>query len=245
MAPASVVGWYGKLPSLGDFASRRLPPEFIEAWDDWLAAGLAGWREREPEAWLDHYLAGPSWRFLLMPGVLPSGCWTGVLMPSVDRVGRYFPLTLAQPLALLPPDATQTAGLLAWLQRLDDLALDALQDDWTLDQLEAELQRLGLPPAPVPDPVPQDLTPSLDAEVMLELHPRADVASLLAALARDGLLHSLQGKVLWLCSDALGQPLLRVTDGLPQAQAFSELLTRPATTDSPSSSPLSSSASLP
>nr|WP_316643618.1 type VI secretion system-associated protein TagF [uncultured Roseateles sp.] len=241
MDASCVVGWYGKLPSLGDFASRRLPPEFIEAWDDWLAEGLADWREREPDAWLDHYLAGPSWRFLLMPGVLASGSWTGVLMPSVDRVGRYFPLTLAQPLALLPPDAEQTAKLLAWLQQLDDLALDALQDDWTLDQLETELQRLGGPPAP---DAPQDLTPSLDAEVMLELHPRADVASLLAAMARSDLLHSLQGKVLWLCTDALGQPLLRVTDGLPHAQAFSELLTRPASlpSDPP---PLSSSASHP
>lgn len=239
MEQAPAVGWYGKLPSLGDFASRRLPPDFIEAWDDWLAAGLSDWREREPEAWLDHYLAGPSWRFLLMPGVLASGSWTGVLMPSVDRVGRYFPLTLAQPLALLPPDAAQTAKLLAWLQQLDDLALDALQDDWTLDQLEAELQRLGaLPMAEAP----QDLTPSLDAEVMLELHPRADVASLLAAMARSDLLHSLQGKVLWLCCDALGQPLLRVTDGLPRAQAFSELLTRPvaAPTSTDSPPPLSS-----
>jgi len=244
MEQASGVGWYGKLPSLGDFASRRLPPEFIEAWDDWLAAGLSDWREREPDAWLEHYLAGPSWRFLLMPGVLASGSWTGVLMPSVDRVGRYFPLTLAQPLALLPPDAEQTAKLLAWLQQLDDLALDALQDDWTLDQLEAELQRLGALPAPAPDQAPQDLTPSLDAEVMLELHPRADVASLLAAMARSDLLHSLQGKVLWLCTDALGQPLLRVTDGLPQAQAFSELLTRPASTP-PDSLSLSSSASHP
>ncbi|MBT9456858.1 MAG: type VI secretion system-associated protein TagF [Burkholderiaceae bacterium] len=241
MDQAPVVGWYGKLPSLGDFASRRLLPEFIEAWDDWLAAGLSDWREREPDAWLEHYLAGPSWRFLLMPGVLGSGSWTGVLMPSVDRVGRYFPLTLAQPLPLLPPDAEQTAKLLAWLQQLDDLALDALQDDWTLDQLEAELQRLGGPPAP---DAPQDLTPSLDAEVMLELHPRADVASLLAAMARSDLLHSLHGKVLWLCTDALGQPLLRVTDGLPQARAFSELMTRPVSTPTESPPPLSS-ASLP
>lgn len=244
MEPVSAIGWYGKLPTLGDFASRRLPAEFIEGWDDWLAAGLADWREREPEAWLDHYLAGPSWRFLLMPGVLPSGCWTGVLMPSVDRVGRYFPLTLAQPLALLPPDATQTASLLAWLQRLDDLAVDALQDDWTLDQLETELQRLGQPPAP---DAPQDLTPELDAEVMLELHPRTDVASLLAALARSGLVHSLQGKVLWLCSDGLGQPLLRVTDGLPRLQAFSDLLTRPPATSlpPPTDSPTPSSSASP
>ena len=47
-------GWYGKLPALGDFASRRLPPEFVEPWDRWLAAGLAAWREHDAD-WLDAF----------------------------------------------------------------------------------------------------------------------------------------------------------------------------------------------
>ena len=29
-------GFYGKLPSEGDFVTRRLPWEFTSAWDDWL-----------------------------------------------------------------------------------------------------------------------------------------------------------------------------------------------------------------
>ena len=28
-APSRQAGWFGKLPSLGDFAQRRLPPEFV------------------------------------------------------------------------------------------------------------------------------------------------------------------------------------------------------------------------
>ena len=31
-----IPGWYGKLPSLGDFASRRLGADFIPPWDAWL-----------------------------------------------------------------------------------------------------------------------------------------------------------------------------------------------------------------
>ena len=31
-----VPGWFGKLPGLGDFASRRLPDTFVAAWDRWL-----------------------------------------------------------------------------------------------------------------------------------------------------------------------------------------------------------------
>ncbi|MGS0758915.1 type VI secretion system-associated protein TagF, partial [Roseateles sp. GG27B] len=49
----TIPGWYGKLPSLGDFASRRLNPDFIEDWDVWLATGLGDWREREPTTWLE------------------------------------------------------------------------------------------------------------------------------------------------------------------------------------------------
>ena len=147
-------GWHGKLPALGDFASRRLGPEFIEPWDGWLAAGLHALRSAGDGDWLQHYLASPSWRFLLQPGVLPGGragvgadaapgaqAWAGVLMPSVDRVGRYFPLTLAQPLGSAALDVQQLQSLWRRLTAWDDLARDALHDDWTAEQLEAELHR--------------------------------------------------------------------------------------------------------
>jgi type VI secretion system protein ImpM len=131
-------GWYGKLPSLGDFASRRLPPLFIEPWDRWLANSLALWRERE-EAWLDAYLAAPPLRFALGAG-LPfeqSPGYTGVLMPSVDRVGRYFPLTVVRPRAA---DEMQCPA--AWLAELESVAVTALNDDWDAERLDEELGRL-------------------------------------------------------------------------------------------------------
>ena len=33
-------GFYGKIPSQGDFVTRRLPWEFTSAWDDWLQQGV-------------------------------------------------------------------------------------------------------------------------------------------------------------------------------------------------------------
>ena len=66
-------------------------------------------------------------------------------MPSVDRVGRYYPLTLACNLQHFPIHTGAQAALWSWLHRLEDLAVDALQDDWSIDALESELQRLGLP----------------------------------------------------------------------------------------------------
>ena len=143
-------GWHGKLPALGDFVSRRLGPEFIEPWDAWLSSGLHALRSAAPATWLQAYLASPSWRFLLQPGALPaegtssgvsSQAWAGVLMPSVDRVGRYFPLTLVQPLRAAPVNGPQLQALWRGLALWDELARDALHDDWTAEQLEAALHR--------------------------------------------------------------------------------------------------------
>lgn len=136
----TAVGWYGKLPTLGDFASRRLAPEFIDPWDRWLAAGLEAWRKADDE-WLAAFLAAPTWRFLLGPG-LPhpaSPGYAGVLMPSVDRVGRYFPLTLVRPKW---PGAGDDPALVPWLQALEACAVGALQDDWDVDRLDGELERI-------------------------------------------------------------------------------------------------------
>jgi type VI secretion system protein ImpM len=134
----TLPGWYGKLPSLGDFASRRLPPLFVEPWDDWLATSLASWRASDA-AWLEAYLAAPPLRFALGAGVLfeQSPGYAGVLMPSVDRVGRYFPLTVARPRA-----ADQSTAPAAWLAALEGAAVAALNDDWPAERFDDELARL-------------------------------------------------------------------------------------------------------
>jgi type VI secretion system protein ImpM len=135
---ALVPGWYGKMPGLGDFASRRLPPEFIAAWDAWLQRSIASSRRELGEAWLDAFLTSPMWRFALAPGVCGAAAWAGLVLPSVDKVGRYFPLTFA---AALPPD-TDVAALLAaqaWYAQLESVGLSALDPACTPDALESTL----------------------------------------------------------------------------------------------------------
>lgn len=138
MAAATVPGWYGKLPALGDFAGRRLPPLFVEPWDHWLASGMAFWRQGD-DAWPRTFLAAPTWRFALGADVpfAQSPGYAGVLMPSVDRVGRYFPLTVVRPRGM--GEALAPAG---WLKALERLALAALIDDWHAERFDAELGAL-------------------------------------------------------------------------------------------------------
>ena len=89
------VGFYGKLPMVGDFVSRRLPNDFISSWDSWLQSAIAASREELGDDWLKNYLTSPIWRFLLSPGLCGNQAVAGIMMPSVDRVGRYYPLTVA------------------------------------------------------------------------------------------------------------------------------------------------------
>ena len=239
---ATIPGWYGKLPSLGDFASRRLEADFIEPWDLWLGGAMQAQRDSMGDAWLDAYLQSPPWRFVLMPGVLsgfdPGLVLVGVLMPSVDRVGRYFPLTIAASIANLPSSSAAYEALLAWLHRVEDTALDALQDDWTIEQLEAALTGLA-PPSVLPEAASDPLESVREALaealrgagcfVAIEgVSSRTALASLLIGMAppapaattpSSAALPQLAGRALWL-ADNPDHPQLLVSKGLPANEDF-------------------------
>ncbi|PZW66907.1 MULTISPECIES: type VI secretion system-associated protein TagF [unclassified Pseudomonas] len=141
----STPGFYGKLAVRGDFIHRGLSPAFIEAWDTWLAAGLAASRQTLGEAWLDAYLVSPLWRFAVAPGLLGTEPVCGVMMPSVDRVGRYFPLTIALP---LPADADLgqlVSGADDWFERAEGLLLSTLEEGADAEAFEHGVEALGSP----------------------------------------------------------------------------------------------------
>jgi type VI secretion system protein ImpM len=130
---------------LGDFVTRRLPRSFIAPWETWMQEALANSREQLGDFWLDNYLTSPMWRFALSPGICGEQGWAGILMPSVDRVGRYYPFTLATRLDskfnlfLFMEDSEN------WFSRLEELALSCLEDDFQMDALEQQLRLLGTP----------------------------------------------------------------------------------------------------
>jgi type VI secretion system protein ImpM len=144
-AEPTVAGWFGKLPALGDFASRRLPSEFIDAWDAWLQRSLAASRRQLGERWLEVYLTSPIWRFALLARVCGAHSWAGVLMPSVDNVGRYFPLTIAVSLREGLSSLRRIAAAEAWYAAIEEVALSALNERATIDALEEQLAQLPFP----------------------------------------------------------------------------------------------------
>lgn len=210
---SSPVGCYGKLASRGDFVSRDLPKSFVEPWDAWLAAGLQASQQSLGAAWLDAYLISPLWRFALAPGVCGEAAVVGVMMPSVDRVGRYFPLTVAH---LLPAGAALESvigGSDEWFERAETLLLATLEADASFERFEAALGQQG---APIAHPALPDIG-------------RGGMRRC-TAISPAGRINALAG---WACAGAslwwgqggenIAAGLLRCI-GMPSAEAFTGLL---------------------
>ncbi len=209
MSPHDAAGWYGKLPILGDFAQRRLPAEFVAPWDAWLQQGIAGSRAALGDAWLDSYLTAHVWHFVLLPGVLGSHGWAGVWTPSVDRVGRYFPFTLAAPLPAAQALGATSSALGVWLKGLEDIARLGLQLEYDIAPLENALSALGPPPldrheARTLAQVGERLA---RRDTLIDLPPVGPAGlpgDCLDALATGSLLHQLAGYSAWWCYAADG-----------------------------------------
>lgn len=139
------TGFYGKIPSQGDFITRRLPRDFVQPWDAWLQQCLAHNRQTFGANWERLYRDAPVWRFLLAPGTFGASAWAGLVQPSVDRVGRYFPLTVA---VELPGDVevldTMSAAY-AWYDAIERSAAMAFSSDVTLAGIEAGLSAVAFP----------------------------------------------------------------------------------------------------
>ena len=188
-------GWYGKLPNLGDFASRRLPDAFVRRWDRWLQRGMASARSQLGERWLDAYLVAPILRFWVAPGLLGEPGWAGLMMPSVDRVGRHFPLTIAQAAV---PLAAALAGQ-PWFRALDAAARQVLDVEFGVDDFERVLSAV-----PALEPPPPD-----------------SAAGRLAELARRHSNAAAPGS-LWWCDDVVADS--RSFAALPPTAAFASLI---------------------
>ena len=145
----SSFGAFGKIPVLGDFFRTGLSTGFVSGWDDWLQRRMSETSDVLGERWEGCYMSAPIWRFSLAAKLVGEDAVTGVLMPSVDRVGRKFPLTLAATHA--EPDNAVVGHFARGLvfEMLESLALDALDDRMTLELLKERLAQISLPEAPL------------------------------------------------------------------------------------------------
>jgi type VI secretion system protein ImpM len=138
------VGFYGKLPCRGDFLQRRVPGEFVDPWHAWLQECLTESRRQLRERWLDAYLVSPVWRFVLAGGLCGARTYAGVLLPSVDRVGRYFPLTIVAGWEVALSPFVLAGSQDSWFELVQALALEALEAPLLdLDDFDRRVAAMG------------------------------------------------------------------------------------------------------
>ncbi len=138
-------GAFGKMPAVGDFFRIAAPPGFVSAWDPWIQGAMLAAQSALGAAWDGHYMSAPIWRFALAPGLAGRHKVLGVLMPSVDRVGRRFPLTLMAALDTPGPVPLDHFRETALFSRLEEVALSALDDAMTRERFEVDLAALEAP----------------------------------------------------------------------------------------------------
>ena len=146
----SGVGFYGKIPTRGDFVQRGLWRSFIHQWDGWAQSLIAETRLQLGGRWLDMYLTSPIWRFSMTAGLCGDDAVAGVMIPSVDRVGRYFPLVVASALPNGIRPAVVAIGTGDWFDEIEGVALSALDENCDFGAFESRVMSLHPPAAPQP-----------------------------------------------------------------------------------------------
>ncbi|MCZ0738689.1 type VI secretion system-associated protein TagF, partial [Phreatobacter sp. AB_2022a] len=140
-------GLFGKLPAKRDFVAFDLPSAVLRPWETWLQGAMAASRHVLGADWTGIFLKAPIWRFWCGAGVLDQPL-LGALMPSVDGVGRYFPLTVAavaeEGTHFVPP-ATDSRS--AYFAALEELMLSALDPALDVDAFRRSLKALDPPAA--------------------------------------------------------------------------------------------------
>ncbi len=200
----------------------RIPRAVLEPYENWLQAGLAMSRNDLGFGWEDVYLVAPIWRFWIGHSVLGHTC-AGAIMPSVDKVGRYFPLTIMH---IGSPEEAGSKPMLTgyddWYASVETQLLNCLRDDIEVEPSDILLS--------LSDP----LVANSEASVSV-FHSRTGVSFCgqpsqsiedFIASSREEHFNSAAGNrsFWWSKGPEQGIPKLHVVDGLPDPHFFSQML---------------------
>lgn len=137
--PVPLVGWFGKLPVIGDFAGRGLPSALREQIHTWCADGLGRLTERHGETWKAAFQLAPVWHFAMNADIWEARPLAGCVAPSMDRIGRCSPVV-----ALRSVDGARISEYLPpqsrWLFEVESLLRRLVQGALGVDAIQAELE---------------------------------------------------------------------------------------------------------
>ncbi|HXW72974.1 MAG TPA: type VI secretion system-associated protein TagF [Methylocella sp.] len=217
-------GIFGKLPCKRDFVAINAPQRFLSVWEPWLQAGVSASRAELRDKWQAAFLTAPIWRFWLGSEI----CGTtilGAFMPSVDEIGRYFPLVLfasaAQGLAVPPPEFEPHTP---WFAAGEDFLLSTLCPSVTFDQICRALDHLALPVAYSPIGAPNVIR-TLTGGVVAPIDDSSPSKIFAALRHSDWAAAEASRSFWWTIGGAEFRPVALATRHMPGPALFSGMLT--------------------
>ncbi|PSJ57016.1 type VI secretion system-associated protein TagF [Kumtagia ephedrae] len=215
-------GLFGKLPQKRDFIAFGIAGEVLSPLETWLQSAVAASRSELGRGWEEVYLVAPIWRFWIGADVLGVNC-AGALMPSVDGIGRFFPLLAlyaCEPGESLPPPSYSPQE--KWFAAIEARLLGVLEEG-AAPAVESVLG--GLPAPAIDRLVPNARRSMFKGGPLWQAGQDIDTPSFLAAIFEDDYRQVARGRSYWWVpgNDERG-PLLHARNGLPDPYFHTRML---------------------
>jgi type VI secretion system protein ImpM len=217
-------GLFGKVPSKRDFIAIDTPRGFLNVWEPWMQGGLSASRQSLAEQWQQAFLTAPIWRFWLGAEL----CGTPVLgafMPSLDAIGRYFPLTLIAHAAegrTIPPPELDPQD--AWFHAAENYLLSILDQSATFETVTSGLEGLVRPSDDAPAARSSDVV-EMKGGMVAQLNQRALPELLTALRVADHADVYAAATFWWTIGGEDYPPLAMSARRMPDPFQFTEMLT--------------------
>lgn len=215
-------GLFGKLPQKRDFVALGIPHAVLHPFETWLQSAVAASRNELGRGWEELYLVAPIWRFWLGHEIFGQAC-AGALMPSVDKVGRFFPLAIMHVSAPGEEGAPPVfAPREEWYAEIESRLLSVLGEDAAIEpaDLTGGLAEPGEGPQP-PDPPGE----SFKGGAIWTGEAEGAAADLLASVLKADYWRAAGSRSFWWTAGGSGgRPSLHVRAGLPDPYFFTRML---------------------
>jgi type VI secretion system protein ImpM len=214
-------GLFGKLQSKRDFIAPGAPREFLAAWEPWLQSAVAASRAELGDGWRDAYLKMPIWRFWLGAEICGTAA-LGAIMPSMDGVGRYFPLNIVflaeEPQEAPPPELEPNE---AWFSAVEEFLLATLEPQFTYESALTAFQAL---PDPAKLQAPGEAVLTHRGSLATEVND-ADFSGAFSNLRLSEGARAHAASSYWWTSGGVGYPHIAVAAWrLPEPTVFSSMI---------------------
>lgn len=148
------IGFFGKIPSHGDFISEGIDREFVARLDEWLRTGLHACADHYGASWSSIFSNSQPIRFIVESGAWSDSAYAGILLPSRDRVGRKYPLVVLAQLAMFRLHPRTLYLDETWFMAAEALAETSMNEDFDMHRFTSAIRRLRLPKPKIDEDAP-------------------------------------------------------------------------------------------